>query len=177
MSNDLQTAKFEREFRNIDTDNDGMIEETDVDVVVQSWCIDFGFAPGTAQWRRINSWGHLMWRNLIGVADEDGYKKVSMADWVASHQQPGFIEKVAMPFAQMAVDLADTDNDGRLSEQDWLTGQRSTGQSEEEIIESFRYIDTDNDGYVTKDECYQAIKEFYLSNDPDVAGNMIAGRI
>ena len=177
MSDDLQALKFEREFRNIDTDHDGLIEETDVDAVVQNWCIDFGFAPGSPEWKRINSWGHLMWRNLVGTVDPDGYKFVSLQEWIASHRQPGFIEKVAIPFAEMAVDLADTDDDGRLSLQDWVTGQRSTGQTEEEIVEAFRYIDTDEDGYVTKHECYEAIRQFYLSTDPDDAGNKIAGRL
>jgi Ca2+-binding EF-hand superfamily protein len=177
MVTELQRQKYERAFDRFDADDDGVIDETDITAMVQLWCDTFDVPPRSEGWKKINSLANKLWRDLQGTVDADGNKSVTKEEWHAAMGDPGYVESVAIPFACSVFDLADKDKSGKLTVDEMIAAQSKAGISEEETRQMFDKLDTDDDGYVTRDEYEEAIREFYLSDDPDAAGNLMVGNI
>ncbi|WP_447001720.1 EF-hand domain-containing protein [Saccharothrix isguenensis] len=176
MTTELQQQKFEKHFDRYDANGDGVIDQSDIDGLIQSWCVSFGVNPGSDQWREVTRRANRLWQMLDGHIGSDGDKVISKSEWVAAHENPDFIEKVAIPLAQATFELGDTDDDGRVSLNEWMTLQAATGVGQLEALETFQSLDSDGDGFVTTDEAAAAIREFYLSTDPAAVGGQLAGR-
>jgi Ca2+-binding EF-hand superfamily protein len=177
MATELQRRKFEKAFDRFDVDDDGVIGETDIAAMVQIWCQTFDIMPRSPGWTEINGLANKLWRDLQGSVDSDGNKSVGKEEWNAAMDNPDFVEKVALPFAVAVFDIADSDNDGKISLDEMIAAQSKAGISESETRRVFDKLDTDDDGYVERDEYAAAIREFYMSDDPNAPGNLMAGSI
>ena len=69
----------------------------------------------------------------------------------------------------------DTDKDGKVSVPEYSAYLTAWGTTDAEIIEPFRRLDRDGDGYLTADELRQNAEEFFFSDDPEAAGNWLVG--
>jgi Ca2+-binding EF-hand superfamily protein len=177
MATELQRRKFEKAFDRIDADGDGVIGETDILALVQLWCQTFDITPRSSGWEEINRLGTKWWRDLQGSVDADGNKTVSKEEWYAAIDSPDFIDNIAVPFALAAFDIADSDDDGKISLDEMKAAQSKAGMSAAETEEVFHKLDTDQDGYVERQEYADAVKDFYLSDDPNAPGNLMAGSL
>jgi len=178
MSGDLLTQKYQKIFDNFDVDKDGIIEQTDIDALIQTWCRQFGVEPRSADWQRMTTLANQMWQDVAGVAgqtDAQGKGIVAKEGWVGVVQRPEFIDNVAVPFALVAFDLADRDKDEKLTVDEVSKAMGAGGMSEEESQHAFSLLDTDKDGFITKEEFRQAVVDFYKSTDPGSPGNALAG--
>ncbi|RJO70898.1 EF-hand domain-containing protein [Nocardia panacis] len=177
MATALQNQKFSVLFDRFDADQNGKIDQTDIDLIVQGWCTTFEIAPGTPKWRTMVGHANKLWQDLLGHADTDGDKEVSREEWVNSMDKPEFLEDVLIPFALATYELADTDGDGRVSREEMDRAQQHSGMSPEDRAQSFAVLDIDGDGYVTKEEFTTAARDFFLSTDANAPGNLLAGKL
>lgn len=177
MATELQRRKYEKAFDRFDVDDDGIIDETDITAMVQIWCDTFDVAPRSEDWKKINSLANKLWRDLEGTVDADGNKSVTKQEWHAAMENPEYVENVALPFALAVFDLADKDGSGQLTVNEMIAAQSKAGIAEAETRQMFDRLDTDGDGYVTRDEYGEAIRQFYLSDDPNAPGNLMVGAI
>jgi Ca2+-binding EF-hand superfamily protein len=177
MSTELQRQKLEQQFDRYDGDGDGVIDQSDVDRLIQAWCAAFGATPGSERWQKVTTRSNKLWRLLDGRIDADGDMAVDKEQWVAAHEKPDFIEKIAIPLAQATFELGDVDGDGRLGLNEWMTAQSIAGVGQMEALEVFQSLDADGDGFVTAAEHLAALREFYRSTDRKSRGNHLAGRL
>ena len=168
MSSALRKQEYELLFDAFDTDRDGQIGQLDIDVLVQRWCVALQVPPGTPAWRRITRTANRLWQDLLGHIDSTGDKQVSRQEWVDSHDQPGFIENAAIPWAVGVFDVGDPNGEGRVSLQAWMTCQTVTGWDQAERLEMFQQLDDERDGYVQRERFAGYIEQFYsTANDED----------
>jgi Ca2+-binding EF-hand superfamily protein len=167
MSTALREQEYELLFDAFDSDGDGQIGQLDIDVLVQRWCVALEVAPGTPAWNQITRKANRLWQDLLGHVDSAGDKQVSKPEWVESHDQPGFIENAAIPWAVGVFDVGDPNGEGRVSLQAWVPCQTVTGWPQEESVEMFRQLDDDGDGYIQRDTFAEYIEQFYRSADDD----------
>nr|BFD95853.1 hypothetical protein KitaXyl93_72130 [Kitasatospora sp. Xyl93] len=155
---------FQAMFRKLDADGDGVIEQVDIDQLVQEMLQRSGAgAPGTETWRRVTGLGNRLWRELLAAVDESGDHQVTAREFVAAYRSPDFLDRVAVPFELAVLEAADTDDDGRISVGEWLTWQQAKGIALAEVLDEFRRVDADGDGYLTREECAQHIKQVYTT--------------
>ncbi len=155
---------FQAMFRKLDADGDGVIEQVDIDQLVQEMLMRSGAgAPGTPTWRRVTDLGNRLWRELLGTLDEDGNGKIGAREFVAAYRRPEFLDGVVVPFELGVLEAADSDNDGQISMAEWLTWQQAKGVPAHEAAGEFQQIDADGDGYLTREECAQHIKQTYTA--------------
>lgn len=178
MTTDLQQQKLAKVFASFDFDQDGVIEELDITAMAQIWCEVYEVSTNSAEWRQIHGHGNAMWHEMRGSTGAHGLKRVTLDEWVAWGTKPdflNFVETAAVPFSMAVFDVADKDRDGKLTMPEMMAAQSKSGMSPEETQLAFDALDTDGDGYVTGEQYAQAAREFYLSDNPNAPGNLIAG--
>ncbi|MDY0811464.1 EF-hand domain-containing protein [Kitasatospora purpeofusca] len=163
MVTQTERDRFQAMFRQVDGDGDGVIEQVDLDQMVQRTLMQFGAVPGSAHWRRVTDLGNQMWQALQKGADADGDGKVTAREFVAAYRRADFLDQVAIPFELAALETADADNDGRISIAEWLTWQQAKGLSQVEALQEFQQVDSDGDGFLTREECAQHVKQSYTA--------------
>jgi Ca2+-binding EF-hand superfamily protein len=180
MVAELRQRKLQKVFASFDIDQDGVIDEMDITAMAQIWCDTYDVAPRSDGWRKIHGHAHRLWHDIRGSTDSYGSKKVTREEWVAWGDEAefvDFVESAAIPFSMAVFDVADNDWDGRITVEEMMAAQMKSGMSAEETRDVFGRLDTDQDGYVTRHEYIQAAREFYLSDDPNASGNLIAGAL
>jgi Ca2+-binding EF-hand superfamily protein len=177
MVTKIQQRKFEQYFDRYDVNGDNVIDQSDIDGLIQSWFVAFNVAPRSARWQEVTRRANKFWHMIEGHLDANGDKVVSKQEWVAAHEDPDFIDKIAIPLAEATLEIGDTDQDGKLSLNEWLTLQAVSNVSHPEGLKMFQALDSDGDGFITSDEHSAALREFFHGTDPNAAGTHLAGRI
>jgi len=178
VATDFQRRKLEKVFASFDPDADGVIDELDLLAMAQVWCDTYGAAPNSADWRGIHAAALAMWRSLRAGLGAPADGKLTTDEWVAAMDSPffpKFVDDAAIPFSMAVFAAADKDGDGRITAAEMFAGQSRTGMTEAETRAAFEQLDGDGDGFVTAQEYVEAARDFYLSEDPEAAGNLIAG--
>ncbi|MBV9445830.1 MAG: hypothetical protein JO345_08040 [Streptosporangiaceae bacterium] len=180
MPSELRRRKLEKSFYSIDADHDDVIYDTDVIALAQMWCDIYDLPPRSPDWTAIHAAGQKVFREMPGTTGADGIKRITMQDWLSWADDPAFpifVERAAIPFSMAVFGAADKDNDNRLTAEEMNPGQAQGGMSDDDTKVAFDVLDRDRDGYVTTQQYIEAQREFYLSDDPDAPGNLIAGPI
>ncbi|GAB3974285.1 hypothetical protein GCM10029978_055520 [Actinoallomurus acanthiterrae] len=165
MPSAAQAEGYRLLFDHFDTDHDDQIEQDDIDVLVQRWCAALHRAPGDSAWRQMTRRSNRLWQHLRGHTNAEGDKQVSKTEWVDSHDDAGFVQNVAVPWALAVYDLGDAKGDGRVSLQAWMTTHTVSGYGQAESLAAFQELDHDRDGYVEKKDFIQHIEGFYRPRD------------
>ena len=179
MLSDLQRKKLSRYFRVLDTDGDGELERSDYEQRVEAFAKEFGCAPGSPRHASIQRAWMDQWKGLVAAADDDHDRKVSLAEFLAMHdeaiQDKERLYGVLLAVSRWIMEAADVDGNGVMSRIELQKALRATGLSEAEASESFRRLDRDGNEKVTKAEFLSCAAAFYASDDPAAAGNWLFG--
>ncbi|PXX70597.1 EF hand domain-containing protein [Nocardia tenerifensis] len=177
MVTKARQQKFAKHFERYDADSDGKIDQSDIDALINRWCDAFNIAPGSDKWRITIKRANRLWQDLQGHADANGDKVINLEEWISAHEDPRFVDEVAIPLAQLTFELGDTDGDGSISLSEWMTLQSISGVGQVDALKMFQALDHDGDGYISTDEHDAALREFFGSDDLQAAGTQLAGRL
>jgi len=159
-------------FRTYDHDRDGYIERTDFELAANRTGEEFGHAPDSAARQRLTELLLGLWQHLATVTDTDHDGRISEAEYKAAFaagllETPESFDKSYLPFLDALMNVVDTDGDGRMSADEYARWGRSLmGRPESESRANHRRIDTDRDGYITRQELLESVREFYFDDDP-----------
>ncbi|MDN3293417.1 EF-hand domain-containing protein [Streptomyces ficellus] len=154
--------RLQRWFGKLDSDGDGRIDQTDLDYLVQQWCMASSIVPGCPQWREIVGGANRLWQRLAS-GDGNGDGTISAEEFRTVTQRPDFVDQVLVPFESAALLSADADASGRVGLNEWMNWHVRTGTSQIEAVEQFQGVDADGDGYLTSDEYTAHLKEMCAS--------------
>jgi Ca2+-binding EF-hand superfamily protein len=62
-----------------------------------------------------------------------------------------------------------------VSEQEYKNYLLTIQVTEAEAADAFRRLDLDRDGYLSREEIFQNMKEYYFTDDPNAPGNWFFG--
>src|SRR5262245_587848 len=159
-------------FRTYDNDGDGYIEREDFQLAADRTGEEFGHTPDSPARQRLTELLLGLWEHLATVADADSDGRISEAEYKAAFaagllETPESFNEGYGPFLDALMAVVDTEVDGRLSADEHVRWTRALMRlPESETRELHRRIDTDGDGYVTKQELLEAIRELYFDEDP-----------
>ena len=168
MDNALLTRKLDAAFACFDADRNGFIEERDLLALA-----------GRHGAQTITDNYHRLWKALVDNLDRDGDGRVSRVEFHHGMANAFPDEASYHVFFQVAVDvllsIGDADGDGMLNIGEWTALQAGFGTSPEDAQASYYLLDSDASGYLTRSEILEAVREFYISTDPQAPGNHLFG--
>lgn len=71
--------------------------------------------------------------------------------------------------------ILDADNDGTISQSEYIQFCLAIGLGEATAISAFLKLDEGSKGYLSREEYLQRSQDFHVSNDPDALGNWLYG--
>jgi hypothetical protein len=123
-----------------------------------------GFPKGFKVW----------WDELRRDLDIDNDGQVTMAEFAAVYKgdrgdPQEYVSKHVGPVARAVAEMLDTDNDGYIVQDEYLTLLAAITDPQTALA-GFRQLDTDGDGRVSVAELQAGIQQVVLSNDPSEPG-------
>jgi len=148
--------KMKTQFCRIDADGDGIITLNDFDVIADRW-IEIGQLKGEKA-------------NDLKESYRQVYKEYYNAECCPTNFDQSLQYRKEQTEANKDThiytyprlfSIIDTDKDGIIGEKEFSVFYKAYGISEEIAKESFRHLDTDQDGKMSRDEFLKASSNFY----------------
>ena len=185
MTGQLQREKAAYYFSIIDEDNNKYIEADDFEMRAERLVEARGVTDPDAK-AEIHDQVMNWWHHLCSVADVDDDGQITQREWQryweglqAAVEEGGEANEAVLEGLERAAHATFHSmkvNDGDQVTQDeyaeWLA---AWGVDDAEA--PFDRLDRDDTGGLTEEDLVQAVREFYLSNDPDAPGNALYGEL
>ncbi len=173
MMTEFQIRKMDVLFDAYDGNKDGYLEATDFDRPAERFDARMGTTgPG----ERPSAWWRGFWQGMTPLADSDG--RVSRAAWLAYldgvWSDPATFDQLIQGGVSLYIAVVDTNGDGMLSLDEYRHLFYALSLDEGMVDDIFPRLDADGDGYLSREELAQRVREFY-DNDPDAPGNWLMG--
>jgi len=186
----LQRRKASYYFDLIDEDENGMIEADDFALRADRLA-DAQNVTDDAERDALRDRVHNWWEHLCSIADLNEDDRVSPSEWhmywrsvqaavdmertdAGDDVKTDTIESLERA-ARGTFRAIDTDETGRVTEAEYAQWLAAWGIERSEP--AFRRLDRDDKGYLTEADLAEAVKEFYLADDPDAPGNVLYGEL
>ena len=176
MLSDLQTKKLTRYFQVYDIDDDGRIERSDFERIVENVKLLHGDGARSDQLRT----AYLnRWERLRSSADVDGDRGVDIDEWLAYWQlaleDDDRFEAEAQSITDRLFSAFDVDEDEAIGRSEFADFYGVFGLSVSLAETVFETLDTNEDGAITRDELLSHSRDFYRGSDVEAAGNVLFG--
>lgn len=176
---ELQKAKQVHYFNVLDYNGDGILEKQDFINVADRLAELRGYEEGSSRHTAVRQEILRMWTNARALSGKEGKAKITLEDWLAHEEKVidsnVLIHSYVQGIARAIFDILDADNDGVISEDEYLKFFRSFRGDVEDAEVAFEKLDHEEKGHLTRKEFLEAVTEFHLSDDPDARGNWLFG--
>ncbi len=176
---ELQKAKQIHYFNVLDYNGDGILEKQDFVDIADRLAEMRGYEEGSSRHTAVRQEILRMWTNARALSGKEGKTELSLEDWLAHERKVldsnVLIHSYVQGIARAIFDILDEDNDGVISEEEYLKFFRSFRGDTEDGKTAFQKLDGDSKGYLTRKEFLEAVTEFHLSDDPNARGNWLFG--
>lgn len=176
----FQKQKLTNLFAIHDLDRDGALEKSDYVEYTRRIAAKRGVGPGSPKYDALLSRFLGFWDMLRQTADRDQDERVTLREWFACFERllssPAAAQDMK-PIGEAVFNMLDRNDDGvvTLEEYKWLYS--SGGLDPNLAADSFKRLDTDHDGRITKAELSTRLFEFFMSEDPESPGTWLFGPV
>jgi Ca2+-binding EF-hand superfamily protein len=171
--------RFGRLFDTLDTDRDGAITWADYQRLVERYATGYALDPRDRRAQAVHASYQMLWLELLRHGspaeprlDRDAFVAAMRA---ASEDRSRF--NMTEGVAEAVFDLLDTDDDGSVSEAEYVRYAEVLGASPADALDRFRGLDTDGDGFVSRAEFVVSAREYLFGEDPASPGGFVFGVI
>lgn len=179
MLTELQTKKLTNLFNLYDADSNGLLDEQDYARVAQNAARAIGYEPGTAEYDTLHTAYMGIWQGVCQLTDTTAEGQLTLTKFLNGYanliSQKELFAAVILDMAKTTIEFQDRNKDGKVEEDEHTAYAMAHNISRAAALESFRRLDRDGDGYLTRAELAQNIEEFFVSDDPQAPGNWLLG--
>lgn len=177
MLTPLQKSKLTTLFNNLDTDSGGTLKEEDFRLVLNKLASLRGLKPNCLEYAYVRSILLSMWNNL-SLADQNSDAEVTLEEWFKYYEnliKSNAYEKVLQSQNDVLFALLDEDEDGQISQQEYVDLVSAYNVDAGWASENFSQLDLNSDGCISKQELFTLMDEFFRSDNPKSPGNYFWG--
>ena len=173
---ETQRHKMLHFFHVLDINNNGILEEDDFTLVGNEISDQIGHAKNSTERLalKVKSYGlFLKILNDIGKSEATLVFEellVFYEDYVLIKSNDYILQASEYLFS-----LFDQDGDGYIDKDEYLDMFKAYGLYSANALKAFDLLDLNSDAKISKQELIKAFSEFFLSSDPNAAGNWIFG--
>ncbi|MFD4433440.1 EF-hand domain-containing protein [Nocardia sp. NPDC058497] len=180
MATNLVQLKLEREFDTMDTDNDGYLDWSDYQQLIDRYTSVFQAGKDDPRSGQVQAYFQMYWMELIRHA-QPSTERLTKEQFVQANRL-AIIDTSRLNMveagAHVTFDCMDADGDNEISKNEYETFLRKVMKvSQPDAIEAFHKLDLDGDGAISRQEFIRATREYFYSNDPDAAGSLFFGHV
>lgn len=179
MLAELQKRKLTKLFSMYDANFDGVLVYKDFENIIDKLACLRNWSSRSPKYLVLNETFKKRWKTLQKDADTSRDKQVSLEEWLCYYEniladEKKYNEQVNA-LIQLIVDVFDQDGNGKMSQEEWagLLSVYNVSPVYAPII--FPKLDTNGDGFLTKEEIVKLVYDFYYSTDPDNPANSMFG--
>jgi Ca2+-binding EF-hand superfamily protein len=180
MLTDFQKKKLYRTFQIYDSDRDGIVSKQDYERAAHNVVVANGFVHGSPQFESVTAAYLAAWEGMRRMADQDNDGRVSLNEHLTAYDHllanagPGIFVSVC----DASLNLIDQDRDGKISRHEYVTnlvGWAGGAITAPAATDAFHQLDVNHDGFITRDEMLEIVRDFFTSDDPTAHGNWLVG--
>lgn len=165
-------------FNKYDVSNDGVLTVSDFEEIAQQVAQKLGLNSGVPEHDKIMAAYRKIWEGYFKPADVDGNNKVVLEEYIKACER--FIElpnarKISTDLNKLVYDAIDLDGSGSIDEKEFSVFLTTIGSSEADAKIAFSHIDTDNDGFISREEFAQNGYDYHTSQDTQSPANWFYG--
>ena len=180
MLPDILQKKLSQHFNFRDLNKDGYVEQSDWEQCAQNLAAIRSWEPGSPEYENLMARHVAMWRLFWQPADLNQDGKVTLPEYLhlaETQRKMGFnyeMEQVRKLFAAI-FDTIDLNDDGEISLTEYKLFFQAWKMEDALAQEAFSSLDLNHDSRLSREAFLQYGVNFYVNDEPDVAGNMIFG--
>jgi Ca2+-binding EF-hand superfamily protein len=179
MEDDIRVRKLARYFDDLDSDDDGVLEESDFAQAAERYIEALGIDSDSLWAAELTDQCLTIWQEYLGPADSDGDGQVGRQELVTAFARLPEGEAAAQieATADAYFRIMDADGDGLAGEDDFVRLMTSAARlSEAESEAAYARLDPAGVGHLTREQFQQAVREFFFSDNPEAPGNLLFGK-
>lgn len=178
MLSDLQTKKLTRYFQVYDIDDDGRIEISDFERIVENVRILHGGASSNGH-SDLGQAYMTLWNRIRPSEKGDRGGGVDLDEWLAYWQlaleDDQRYEQEVQAITDRLFTIFDLDEDGSIGMSEFCDFYGVFGLAVDLAETVFATLDADGDGSISRAELLGASRDFFQSDDVEAAGNVLYG--
>lgn len=179
MLTELQKRKLTKLFSMYDRNCDGILAYQDFEKIVEKLADLRNWSSRSSKYLILSNKFSERWQGLQAKADKSRDKKVSLEEWLNYYEEVLSDEQryrqTIQEFVEVLFEAFDKDSDGKISQPEWADLLCVYNVSSVYAPSIFPKLDTNGDGFLSKEELVQLIREFYYSNEPNAVANSMFG--
>jgi hypothetical protein len=180
MLSDVLQKKLTQHFRFRDLDKDGFVERSDWVQCAQNLIAIREWQFGSPEYEEVMARHVAMWTTFWEPADLNRDGKVALDEYLhlaETQRKKGFtyeMKQVRKLFGAI-FDTVDLDGDGEITLSEYKLFYRAWGIDGATAVSAFSSLDLNADAKLSREAFLQYGVNFYINDEPEVAGNMIFG--
>jgi Ca2+-binding EF-hand superfamily protein len=182
MLSTLQTEKLTHFFNVLDHDSNGVLQIQDFENVGQNVCSTLCLRVDTPEYNAIIDKCRSMFHNLITTVAHDNQDFISTNSWltyfdlevIAANNMQTLNDFIDLTINNL-FEIYDQNGDGEICLDEYIDMFTVYGINASETAKSFIKLDADGNDTISKEELQQAMRDFFVSDDPSAKGNWVFG--
>ncbi|MDA3624617.1 EF-hand domain-containing protein [Saccharopolyspora oryzae] len=165
MANAIATERLRKRFAKWDIDGSGALEQSDFEQEAKRIAQAFGESPTSAKAQKLTNAFSSMFQQVANGAssmNEDDF--MSAAGMLVEKGAERDFDRALRPIVEGVVGLADKDNSGQISREEFATWLTAIGVDQSKTTTLFDQVDTDNSGELSADELLTVVRDFHYGN-------------
>jgi Ca2+-binding EF-hand superfamily protein len=159
-------SRIAARFATFDQDGNGYIDRADFNAAAKALLAEFAVAARSDKGQALYIGAEAFWQGMAGIADRDGDQRITRGEFVTGavkrlRDNPDRFAEIARPFLHAALDVADTDGDGRVTVEATARVLGCLGASDDIAARAAAALDTDDDGKIGEAEVVSAFARYF----------------